>query len=189
MDTTTLEAAAARTSELMANVTSDEYGLATPCQSWDVRALLNHVVAAANWVAHLVESGEAPEDDPYEHVDYVAAGIVGAHDAAVSAALDVLRRPGALERRVTTPYGEWTGSFLLELLIQDEVVHGWDLAKATGQALSETDEQLASELLAARHALDAFRGPDGKAPYGAEVVVPESAPASDRLAGFFGRTP
>ena len=41
----------------------------------------------------------------------------------------------------------------------------------------------------AGHSLDPLRGPDGEAAYGPEVTVPAGAPATDRMAGFFGRVP
>jgi uncharacterized protein (TIGR03086 family) len=67
-------------------------------------------------------------------------------------------------------------------------MHCWDLAKATGQQ-ADLDPRLAEHALAWSHGMlrPEFRGP-GKA-FGAEVPVPEGAPAYDRLAGWFGRDP
>jgi uncharacterized protein (TIGR03086 family) len=192
LDVEMLKATSARTREIMENVTPDMYELPTPCKSWAVRDLLNHIVASANWVAHIVENGAAPVDDPYHHVDYAAGDLLGENDAAISATLDAFQQPGAMDKRLKLPFGELKGAHLLDILIDDEFLHGWDLAKATGQAMNEADEQMAAQLLAAaqrRPSIDPFRGPDGDAPYGAEVSVPDSAPALDRLAGFFGRTP
>ena len=72
----------------------------------------------------------------------------------------------------------------------DQFQHGWDLARATGQA-ANLDPDVAAKLLEfAQMAIpDTFRGPEGQAPFGAAIDVSESAPAADRLAGFLGRTP
>ena len=88
MDIEILKATSARTREIMENVTPDMYELPTPCKSWAVRDLLNHIVASANWVAQIVETGAAPADDPYHHVDYAAGDLLGENDTAISAALD-----------------------------------------------------------------------------------------------------
>jgi uncharacterized protein (TIGR03086 family) len=68
----------------------------------------------------------------------------------------------------------------------DAFTHGWDLARALGQS-TDLDPELAAQLLGASMIPDEFRGPDGQAPFGPKVDVPESAPAADRLAGVLGR--
>jgi uncharacterized protein (TIGR03086 family) len=66
------------------------------------------------------------------------------------------------------------------------LVHGWDLARATGQEPT-LDPDLAEQLLAfARQAInDDMRAPR----IGPEVAVAADAPATDRLVAFMGRTP
>jgi uncharacterized protein (TIGR03086 family) len=94
-------------------------------------------------------------------------------------------------KKVSFPFGTLTGEALLDILIDDQYVHGWDLAKATSQRLTDADQAMEERRLAAHenHPIDEYRGPEGKAPHGVRVEVPASAPATDRLAGFFGRTP
>ena len=105
-------------------------------------------------------------------------------------AVAAFNAPGALEKTVKLPFGEMPASAFLMMAANDQFQHGWDLAKATGQAAT-LDPDVAEQLLGfARAAIpDAFRGPDGKAPFGPAVSVPESASAADQLAGFLGRTP
>ena len=88
-------------------------------------------------MAHIVEAGAAPADDPYHHVDYAAGDLLGENDTAISAALDVFQQPGAMDKRIKLPFGELKGAHLLNILIDDEFLHGWDLAKATGQAMND----------------------------------------------------
>jgi len=65
-------------------------------------------------------------------------------------------------------------------------VHGWDLARATGQS-PDYDEALASEILAFGHQTisDETRAPR----IGPEVPAPEGASALDRLIAYVGRRP
>ena len=67
-------------------------------------------------------------------------------------------------------------------------MHGWDLAKATGQP-SDLNPELASQVLdnAKKAIPDTFRGPDGKAPFGPALDAPAGAPPADQLAAFLGR--
>jgi hypothetical protein len=77
------------------------------------------------------------------------------------------------------------------------VLHGWDLARATGQddAMDPEDvERLWSITTAIPAALmEKYRTPDAFGPgvevYGPEVQVPEDAPLQDRLLGLIGRDP
>jgi uncharacterized protein (TIGR03086 family) len=71
----------------------------------------------------------------------------------------------------------------------DQFVHGWDLARATGQP-TDLDPELASQFLAFyREAIaDEFRGPDPAAPFGPQVAT-HSTGVVDQLAAITGRVP
>jgi hypothetical protein len=78
---------------------------------------------------------------------------------------------------------EWTKAFREAA---DLVVHGWDLAKATGQS-TELDPEIGQLALdwGRENLPPELRGDV----FGPEVSVPEDAPLHDRLVGFFGRDP
>jgi uncharacterized protein (TIGR03086 family) len=104
--------------------------------------------------------------------------------------ITAFKRPGVLDKPLKLPFGEMPGAAFVMMIANDQFQHGWDLARATGQA-AEFEPELASQLLGFVRAAvpDSFRGPDGKAPFGPVVPVPESESAADQLAGFLGRTP
>jgi len=182
----TLEQAFASTRKVLANVKDEQLGDPTPCQSWDVRQLVNHVIGGAHWFAASTEAGEgAPEDT----TDFAGGDRLKAFDEGTQAAVAAFNAPGAQEKIVKLPFGEFPGSIFMALATTDAFTHGWDLARATGQDAARLDPDLAKQLLAGAKASipDQFRGPDSKAPFGAEVKVSESAPAADQLAGFLGR--
>ena len=87
--------------------------------------------------------------------------------------------------------GEVPATWILGQHVADVVVHGWDLAKATGQS-TDLDPELGQFALdwAKESLKPEFRGDEesGRS-FGPEVPVAADAPLYDRLAGFFGRNP
>jgi uncharacterized protein (TIGR03086 family) len=122
--------------------------------------------------------GDLPDRDLVGD-DAVEAFRAGAEALLAAAAGD------ALARVHRTPLGEMPGVVLGGFTTLDVTVHGWDLAKATGQDPTLAPE-LAEPLLAfAREAItDANRAPR----IGPEVAT-RSASATDRLVAYLGRTP
>jgi uncharacterized protein (TIGR03086 family) len=184
MSTQPLQQAIAATRSVMTNVTADQLGDATPCASWDVAALINHVIGGQNFFA----AGLAGEKPSAEEVDYAAGDYVAAFDQAATATVAAFGADGAMTKLVKMPFGEMPGSALMGLATTDTFQHGWDLAKATGQS-TDLEPELASEILAqCRQSIsDAFRGPEG-APFGPAQDSPEGAAPADQLAAFLGRS-
>ncbi len=187
VSTDTMAAAFASTREIMLKVTSGQFDAPTPCASWDVRALINHTIGALHFFAGAV-AGEPPTGSTEQ--DYTAGDPLSAFDAGITATLQAFAAPDVGAREFTLPFGTVPGSALARMAAVDAFVHGWDLAKATGQS-TDLAPGLAEELLAGLRQMPGGppRGADGEGPFGPEVEVPESAPAADRLAGFLGRTP
>jgi uncharacterized protein (TIGR03086 family) len=190
MSTEALARTFAMTRGILAQVTPEQYAQPTPCASWDVRALANHVVEGANWFALCVEAGGAPDPDPTKGVDYAADDLLAAYDQGVAASLAAFGAPGAEERIITLPFGVLPGAVFMGIATNDVFTHGWDLAKATGQP-TDLDPEMAEQILVQVRGFvsDALRGPDGQAPFGPEVEAPPMAAPADRLAAFLGRRP
>jgi uncharacterized protein (TIGR03086 family) len=162
----------------------------TPCASWKVRDLINHMVQAPDFAATVVSTHDFSKHRG-DDTDHASGDYVAAYDAATSRALDALRSEGAFEGSVKMPFGELPAPAFATIATGDAFVHGWDLARATGQAADALDPALAEDLLMEVVPLlpDDFRGADGAAPFGPRVEVADNAPAADKLAGFLGRQP
>lgn len=190
MSTESLARAFTMTRGILVGVTPDKYGGSTPCASWTVRDVANHVVEGANWFGLCVNAGAAPDPDPTHGVDYAAGDLLASYDEGVASTLAAFGAPGARERIITLPFGEMPGAAFMGIATNDVFVHGWDLAKATGQN-TDLDPEFAAQLLEQARAFipDGMRGPDGQAPFGTAVTAPAGASAADQLAAFLGRTP
>lgn len=181
-----LERALDQTVEIIAGVRPEQSSLPTPCSGWDVQALVLHVVGQSMRNFTAAARGEnpdwgAPAEDPRE--DWSASFRNRAQEL-----LDTWRQAD-LDQPVPMPDGSQVPlRTRIDQQITELAVHGWDLARATGQDM-ELDSVLAEHGLAwARRMLrPEFRGSD-KA-FGLEVPVDDAAPAYERLAGWFGRDP
>jgi uncharacterized protein (TIGR03086 family) len=174
------------TAAVLAAVSRDQLDLPTPCASWTVRDLVNHLVGGTTYFAVTAETGVAPEvgDD-----DHTAGDFAAAFEAGARRAVDAFAAEGVMEKMLKLPFGEFPGAVFVWIASNDVFVHGWDLAKATGQS-TDLAPALAPQLLEAAQVIpDEFRGPDGVAPFGPVVEAPASASPADRLAAFMGRTP
>ena len=160
----------------------------TPCASWTVRDVVNHILGGAGFFAELAETGMVAGGD--EDPDFTAGDFNGTFRSQASRLVAAFNAPGAMDKMMKMPIGELPGSVCVWIAAGDIFTHGWDLAKATGQP-TDLEPDLAAALLAGIMPLlpDSMRGPEGQAPFGPRVEVSESAPPADRLAAFEGRQP
>ena len=182
MTTEVLEQAIATTRGVLANVSRDQLDDATPCASWKVRDLINHIVGGQYFFAGGVR-GELPSGE----TDWAAGDFLADFDTGARQCVDAFNSDGAMDKMLTLPFGQMPGSAFIGLASTDTFTHGWDLARATGQ---DTDlaPQLATGLLAgARVAIPPeLRSEDG-AVFGLEQTAPADASNADQLAAFLGR--
>lgn len=183
MSTRPLEAAIASTRGVLAGVSADQMNEPTPCESWDVSSLINHIVGAQHFfIAGL--KGTPPAESP----DFASSDFVAAYDAASAEMVALFQADGVMEQIFKLPFGEMPGAGFMGLAMTDTFQHGWDLAKATGQSTDLAPELAAALLDQSKQAIqDSFRGPEG-APFGVEQPCPDGATKADELAAFLGRT-
>jgi len=185
MSTQPLEQAVGSTRSVLAGVKRDQLASATPCDSWTVSQLIDHIVGGQYFFAALV-NGEGASREPRTFAD---GDFLAEFDKGSAACLAAFGAEGAMDRIVELPFGDMPGSRFVGLATVDTFVHGWDLAKATGQN-PNFDPQLAATLLegSRQNIQEAFRGPDGQAPFGPEQKAPAEASTADQLAAFLGRS-
>jgi uncharacterized protein (TIGR03086 family) len=188
MATEALQQAFADTRQVLANVRPDQLDMDSPCASWKVRDIINHIVGGSEWFAASVNAGESPLIEESDFSGIADGDYLAQFDKGVADTIAAFGAPGAQEKMVKLPFGTMPGSAFMGLAMTDTFTHGWDLAKATGQP-TDIDPALAEQLLAgSKMAIqDAFRGPDGQAPFGPQQQAPAGASKADELAAFLGR--
>jgi uncharacterized protein (TIGR03086 family) len=173
------------TRPLVAATRGDQLDLPTPDAEWDVRTLLNHVVAGNWWAAELASGKTIEEVGNRLDGDVIGADPLAAWDASAQAAASAFEAPGALAAPCAVSYGPVPGEVYAGHRFVDVLVHGWDLARATGQ-----DERLDPTLVAAAHEVLAPQLADLQASgaFGTPVDVPADADPQTRLLGLLGRS-
>jgi uncharacterized protein (TIGR03086 family) len=168
----------------VARIASTQWSDPTPDDEWDVRFLVNHVVTG-NWWATELGSGATIESVG----DRLDGDVLGddpsaAYDASAIAAAAVFREDGAMERSCAVSYGPVPGEVYCGHRFIDVLVHGWDIATATGQ-----DPRLPADLVVAcldvvvpQAELLAASGA-----FATDVVVDADAGPQTRLLAMLGR--
>lgn len=113
-------------------VGSDQWDLPTPCSDWDVRTLVNHVVAECLWVPRLLAGRTAAEVGDELDGDLLGDDPVKAFDMAAAAAVLAAYDDDALRRVVHLTFGTAGGEEYLCESFADVLIHTWDLAHAAG---------------------------------------------------------
>ena len=184
MTTEVLEQAIATTRGVLANVSRDQLDDATPCASWKVRDLINHIVGGQYFFAGGVR-GELPSGE----TDWAAGDFLADFDTRARQCVDAFNSDGAMDKMLTLPFGQMPGSAFIGLASTDTFTHGWDLARAIGQPFDADHDSIEGCL--------EFIGPisepgaeANRAPaFGPPMTPPDDASPVDRLIALTGRDP
>jgi uncharacterized protein (TIGR03086 family) len=151
--------------------------LETPCDEWDVRTLLNHMLDTQRYFTGAARGEDASPPSPAPP-NLLGDDPVATFAQSRSDLMRAFREPGAIEK---------TGP-ALGIACADQLLHGWDLAKATGQDASATMPEglpaLAYDMIHVRFSDDQRQGVFKPA-----VKVAPDASAQDKLVAYTGRDP
>jgi uncharacterized protein (TIGR03086 family) len=167
------DAAVAEVQRLVDAVGADQLDASTPDTDWSVRSLVGHLIAGNRRFA-AAATGEslmpligdiAPEHDGATYAESAREATVAWSDHA------------ALEQE--------NSAMTLTVHSAEAVVHGWDLARSTGQTVQFDDELLTAIESFGQQMMPAER-PAGMG-FGPAQEPPPEASRLDRLAAFYGR--
>ena len=131
----------------VAAVGPDQWDLPTPCEDWDVRALVNHVVGEDLWTVALMRGSTMEEVGDRYDGDLLGDDPRSAASEAAAAAISVVGELLPTAGKVHLSYGDEDMSEYVAQLTADHLIHGWDLAIATGGDTA-LDDDLVSHVAA-----------------------------------------
>jgi uncharacterized protein (TIGR03086 family) len=182
-----MDVAARRMADVVANVDSAALADPTPCADYTVAGLLDHIdgfVGAFTAAGTRTPSGDGgpPLSGAASHLraDWRTAVPDGLHALVAAWQAD-----DAYEGMLSAGGIEMPADAVAVVAVEELVVHGWDLARATGQAFACTAAELA--------VVDDFFGQFGpeqrSGAYGPARAVGASASHLDRVIAESGRDP
>ena len=175
-----------RNKGVLANVKPSQYDGRTPCDEYDVRTLANHMTGFLHQ-AEAAASKRAPAPSNGEAPDFVGNNPGAAYAPLADRAAAAWSAKGALEGETDFGFGKMPAQGAAALTLMELVVHGWDLATATGQKYD-----IAPDVAEATwQAVQAIATPEARqrGTFAAEVKVTVDAPLKDRIVAYAGRKP
>lgn len=168
--------AAAYAVEVLADIRPTDLDRATPCQDWDVRAVVLHLADVADAVIDLTVSGKLLMPTPRPSTTDEPIAVTNERIVALSTVL-------------TTPQETVAAELLMgatQAAANELVAHAWDITTAIG-----ADRPIPTDMAAALLALidgaldDAARGDN----FRPAVHLAATASPSDRFIAYLGRQP
>ena len=173
-----------RTKRYVAGVRPDQWTGPTPCTEWNVRQLVNHIVSENLWSAELLKGKTIAEVGDRLDGDLLGSNPQAAYDKSVQVARAAVEAPGAMEAVCHVSYGDISGASYAGDLFTDLLIHGWDIAKATGQGTTLDPDLAAACYARVEPVKDELRA---SGVFGSDVPVAPDADLQTRLLALLGR--
>lgn len=183
-----LERAGNGFASLVRHVADNQWDLPTPCDGWNVRAVVGHVAAGSRMAAALADGASRNDAISILGMDHLGADPVGSIEAALNAQLVAFRQPEVADRILPHPAGDMPGAQVLRFRVGDVLVHQWDLARAIG-ADDTLDAGLVHEVIDAISPMVPMMAASGVFGAGPSGDVSDDAPMQTRLLDAMGRRP
>ncbi|MEU7137341.1 TIGR03086 family metal-binding protein [Streptomyces sp. NPDC046261] len=183
--------AAGRMAGLLEAVTDEQLTAPTPCEQYRLGDLIEHVgglalaFTAAAGKTDLPQGGhEGPSGDAARLAEDWRTLI----PARLAALAEAWREAAAWEGMTRAGGVELPGNVAARVALNELVVHGWDVARSSGQPYVCGERELRTCLeFVAGFAPDPEERPAGL--FAPAVAVPADAPLLDRVVGLTGRDP
>jgi uncharacterized protein (TIGR03086 family) len=183
--------AASRLGALVAQVDDAQLGAPTPCPSYTLGDLIDHVGGLARAFTDAAAKSFAGPAGPPPPGD--ASNLTDEWRTRIPRDLDALaaawREPDAWTGMTSAGGVEMPGEVGGLVALDELVVHAWDVAAASGQPYKADDATLEP----VRQFLSSFASPDAPAgpdvAFGPPATVADDAPLLDRVVALAGRDP
>ncbi|ULE35619.1 TIGR03086 family protein [Mycobacterium sp. IDR2000157661] len=176
-----------RTADVVAGVSDEQLGAPTPCEGLPVDELVAHLGGLASAFAAAGRKEFGPlTDTPPEFGAKPEAGWRTEYPRRLMDLADAFADPPAWTGMSRAGGVDFPGEVAGVVALTEVVVHGWDLARATGQPY-EVNADTAAAVLPHVEQIAAEDPVDGL--FAAARPVADDAPVLDRLVALTGRDP
>ena len=179
-----LEPAARRIAALLDGVPDSALDAPTPCAESTVATLLDHLMGLSEGLR--ASARKEPTDAPQASAEHLDPDWRAILPGRLNALVAAWREPDAGEGMTGAGGLTMPASDVAAVTLDELVLHGWDLARATGQPY-EPDPGDVAAIMPFLEAFGSGQGVPGL--FGPMVPVPDDAPAFDRALGLSGRDP
>ena len=184
-----LDLSQTRAAAVIASISNDQMSLATPCDLWDVKDVINKLVASTRlFTGFGLPQQPDPSLDLINPKDLIGDDPVGVYLAAAKECRDAWRSPGALDGLATSTIGEAKARAVLNARIFDTTVLTWDISQACDIDHLIDDEQAGYVLFVAERLVPAVRSQSPER-YKEEVTDVIGTTTVDQLIAITGRNP
>ncbi|MEU6882320.1 TIGR03086 family metal-binding protein [Streptomyces sp. NPDC046712] len=183
---THLTVCAAEAARVARGVTADQLGRPSVCADWTVRELVNHLVLySSHGLEHRALRRQLPEETVQR--DFTAdADWADRYAAQLDRALAAWEKPDVWEGDVGTGYMTMPAPVIASLIVKELTLHGWDLARSTGQDFTVPDATGTFVRAVVEEHAEVYRQYDG---FADPVELPENASDLERALATSGRDP
>jgi uncharacterized protein (TIGR03086 family) len=181
-----IAAAAAEAARVVGNVPEGTLGQPTPCGDWDLRTLLNHTILWTSYSAERRAHGESVAEDLMTKDFTAEPGFREDYAEQIDRAVKAWSNPQAWEGEIGVMGSATPAADVGAMLIMEMALHGWDVARATGQDYHADDALAAALNDTVRESAELFRKYQG---FADPVEAGPDATAFDRALALSGRDP
>jgi uncharacterized protein (TIGR03086 family) len=186
---------AEQVAQLLPGIDEAHLESSTPCPDYTVGAILDHFLglageftrAATKETVSLAESGTAPNTPGGSTAEGLDPQWRTVLDERLQALAEAWRDPGAWDGMTMAGGVELPAPIAARVAADELVMHGWDLAVATGQPFAPDAAALQACYEFTVAAAEPGAPRDGL--FGPIIAVPDDAPLFDRALGLAGRDP
>jgi uncharacterized protein (TIGR03086 family) len=174
----------ASTQHFVDQVPAHAWHASTPCGEWDVQTVTNHITSENLWAGELFRGKTIAEVGDAFNGDLTGTDPAAAFRRSVASAKGAVEAPGSMSRSVNLSSGDTPGEDYAEQMFMDQLIHGWDIARGSGQS-DELEADLVSACMPIAQRLTAGWRAGGS--LGPEIPVANDADPQTRLLALFGR--
>ena len=186
-----LQPATDEVTRLLDGLRDDDLRRPTPCDGTPVAALLDHLLGLSQAFTNAARKtippgGSQPPRSAAENLDPDWRTVLPVRLRILA---DAWRDPAAWQGATEAGGVQLPGEIAGVVALDEVVLHGWDLARATGQKYTCDPVSAAAVLEFTSNAARPENAPMREGLFGPVVDVPDDAPVFDRALGYAGRDP